>query len=79
MSGTRRTFAGSNVTHFVRSWPLSPWHDAGMDDVDREAPASTEPGISYAIARLHQRFLGSVSQLAARHGLTALQFTTLAF
>ena len=48
-----------------------------MDDVDREAPASTEPGISYAIARLQQLVLGSVSEVAARHSLTALQFTTL--
>jgi len=47
-----------------------------MSDVDREAPAS-EPGISYAIARLQQLVLGSVSDVAAQHGLTALQFTTL--
>jgi len=39
--------------------------------------ASTEPRISYAIARLHHLVFGSVSELAARHGLTALQFTTL--
>lgn len=48
-----------------------------MPDVDREAPATQEPGISYAIARLQQLVLGSVSDVAARHGLTALQFTTL--
>jgi DNA-binding MarR family transcriptional regulator len=48
-----------------------------MDDVDREGPASVEPGISYAIARLQQIVLGSVSEVAAHHGLTALQFTTL--
>jgi len=48
-----------------------------MDDVDREPPASAEPGISYAIARLQQLVLGAVSDVAARHGLTALQFTTL--
>lgn len=42
-----------------------------------EPAASTEPRISYAIARLHQLVFGSVSELAARHGLTALQFTTL--
>ena len=40
-------------------------------------PASAEPGISYAIARLQQLVLGAVSDVAARHGLTALQFTTL--
>jgi len=44
----------------------------------RPDPAlSTEPRISYAIARLHQLVFASVSELAARHGLTALQFTTL--
>jgi DNA-binding MarR family transcriptional regulator len=36
-----------------------------------------EPGISYAIARLHQLVFAAVSERAARHGLTALQFTTL--
>ena len=39
--------------------------------------AAAEPRISYAIARLHQLVFSSVSELAARHGLTALQFTTL--
>ena len=39
--------------------------------------ATVEPRISYAIARLHQLIFSSVSELAARHGLTALQFTTL--
>jgi len=48
-----------------------------MDDVDREAAPSAEPGISYAIARLQQLVLGAVSEVSARHGLTALQFTTL--
>ena len=48
-----------------------------MDDADREGPASTEPRISYAIARLQQLVLGAVSEVTARHGLTALQFTTL--
>ncbi len=55
----------------------SPWHDAHMDKVDGKAPPSPEPGISYAIARLEQLVLGSVSEIAARHDLTALQFTTL--
>jgi DNA-binding MarR family transcriptional regulator len=47
---------------------------------DRDGPketAATEPGISYAIARLHQLVFAAVSERAARHGLTALQFTTL--
>jgi DNA-binding MarR family transcriptional regulator len=47
---------------------------------DRERPetgADAEPGISYAIARLHQLVFASVSERAAREGLTALQFTTL--
>ena len=48
-----------------------------MANVDREAPSSPEPGISYAIARLQQLVLASVSEIAARHDLTALQFTTL--
>ena len=38
---------------------------------------SAEPRISYAIARLHQLIFSSVSEMAARHGLPALQFTTL--
>ena len=48
-----------------------------MNKVAREALATPEPGISYAIARLEQLVLGSVSEIAARHDLTALQFTTL--
>ena len=47
-----------------------------MDDVDQAAPRA-EPGISYAIARLQNLVLGAVTDVAARHGLTALQFTTL--
>jgi DNA-binding MarR family transcriptional regulator len=42
-----------------------------------KAEVPFKPGISYAIARLHQRVFAAVSELAARHGLTALQFTTL--
>ncbi len=42
-----------------------------------EADGIAEPRISYAIARLHQLVFASVSEVAARHGLTALQFTTL--
>src|SRR4051795_1125820 len=41
------------------------------------AGGTAEPRISYAIARLHQLVFASVSELASRHGLTALQFTTL--
>jgi DNA-binding MarR family transcriptional regulator len=48
-----------------------------MTQVDRDAAPRAEPGISYAIARLQQLVLGSVSEIAARHQLTALQFTTL--
>jgi DNA-binding MarR family transcriptional regulator len=49
-----------------------------MSDSKRPAmELAPEPRISYAIARLHQLVFSSVSELAARHGLTALQFTTL--
>ena len=48
-----------------------------MDDVEDEPLVSTEPGISYAIARLQQLVLAAVSEVASRHDLTALQFTTL--
>jgi DNA-binding MarR family transcriptional regulator len=54
------------------------WHDGAMSDPDRpKAGVATEPGVSYAIARLHQLVFAGVSARAARHGLTALQFTTL--
>lgn len=55
------------------------WHHAvSMNDSERpDRSPSAEPRISYAIARLHQLVFASVSELAARHGLTALQFTTL--
>jgi DNA-binding MarR family transcriptional regulator len=48
-----------------------------MAKADSEAALSPQPGISYAIARLQQLVLGSVSEIAAGHDLTALQFTTL--
>jgi len=49
-----------------------------MSDSSRPQPAvPAEPRISYAIARLHQLVFSSVTELAAKHGLTALQFTTL--
>ena len=42
-----------------------------------EATARAEPGMSYAIARLHQRVFTSITERVAPYGLTALQFTTL--
>src|SRR3954452_11540966 len=49
-----------------------------MSDSKRPGGGGTaEPRISYALARLHQLVFASVSEVAARHGLTALQFTTL--
>jgi DNA-binding MarR family transcriptional regulator len=42
-----------------------------------ETAASTEPGISYAVARLHQRVFAGVTERVATYGLTTLQFTTL--
>ena len=47
------------------------------DSKSSEMNGTAEPRISYAIARLHQLVFASVSEVAARHGLTALQFTTL--
>ncbi len=48
----------------------------GAVEVD-EARARTEPGISYAIGRLHQRLFASITERVAPCGLTTLQFTTL--
>ena len=48
-----------------------------MDKAVRKTPLTSEPGISYAIARLEHLVLDSVSEIAARQGLTALQFTTM--
>ena len=42
-----------------------------------EAAARTEPGVSYAIARLHQRLFAGITERVAASGLTTLQFTTL--
>ena len=55
------------------------WHDSVSmsDSKSPEMNGTAEPRISYAIARLHQLVFASVSDVAARHGLTALQFTTL--
>jgi DNA-binding MarR family transcriptional regulator len=36
-----------------------------------------EPGMSYAVARLHQRVFAGVTERVAPHGLTTMQFTTL--
>jgi DNA-binding MarR family transcriptional regulator len=55
------------------------WHDSVSmsDSKSSEMNGAAEPRISYAIARLHQLVFSSVSEVAARYGLTALQFTTL--
>jgi DNA-binding MarR family transcriptional regulator len=42
-----------------------------------DAADSREPGISYAVARLHQRVFAGVSERVAPYGLTTLQLTTL--
>jgi DNA-binding MarR family transcriptional regulator len=42
-----------------------------------EARARTDPGVSYAVARLHQRLFASITERVAPYGLTTLQFTTL--
>jgi DNA-binding MarR family transcriptional regulator len=42
-----------------------------------KATARTEPGVSYAVARLHQRLFAGITERVAPHGLTTLQFTTL--
>jgi DNA-binding MarR family transcriptional regulator len=49
---------------------------SGAVRVDGTA-ASTEPGVSYAVARLHQRVFAGITERVAPHGLTTLQFTTL--
>jgi DNA-binding MarR family transcriptional regulator len=43
----------------------------------KETGAQTAPGVSYALARLHQRVLAGISERVHPHGLTTLQFTTL--
>jgi DNA-binding MarR family transcriptional regulator len=42
-----------------------------------KATARTEPGVSYAVARLHQRLFAGITERVAPYGLTTLQFTTL--
>src|SRR6188472_3103588 len=39
--------------------------------------AQKAPGVSYALARLHQRVLAGITERVAPYGLTTLQFTTL--
>jgi len=43
----------------------------------KETRTQTAPGVSYALARLHQRVLGGISERVGPYGLTTLQFTTL--
>lgn len=45
--------------------------------VREQAKARTEPGVSYAVARLHQRLFAGITERVAPYGLTTLQFTTL--
>lgn len=42
-----------------------------------DAFARAEPGMSYAVARLHQRLFAGITERVAPYGLTTLQFTTL--
>ena len=42
-----------------------------------DASARAEPGMSYAIARLHQRLFAGITERVAPYDLTTLQFTTL--
>jgi DNA-binding MarR family transcriptional regulator len=42
-----------------------------------EATARTEPGVAYAVARLHQRVFAGITERVSPSGLTTLQFTTL--
>ena len=41
------------------------------------ASARAEPGMSYAMARLHQRLFAGITERVAPYDLTTLQFTTL--
>jgi DNA-binding MarR family transcriptional regulator len=54
-------------------------HDAPMSEAVQveEATLRTEPGVAYAVARLHQRVFAGITERVAPHGLTTLQFTTL--
>jgi DNA-binding MarR family transcriptional regulator len=46
-------------------------------NVEADASPMPEPAMSYAIARLEQLVFSSISEIASRHDLTALQFTTM--
>jgi DNA-binding MarR family transcriptional regulator len=54
-------------------------HDAPMSEAVQveEATRRAEPGVSYAVARLHQRLFAGITERVAPYGLTTLQFTTL--
>jgi len=54
-------------------------HDASMSEAVQveEATLRTEPGVAYALARLHQRVFAGITERVAPSGLTTLQFTTL--
>lgn len=53
-------------------------HDAPMSEaVQVEEATRAEPGVSYAVARLHQRLFAGITERVASYGLTTLQFTTL--
>jgi DNA-binding MarR family transcriptional regulator len=53
-------------------------HDAPMSETAQIEEASrTEPGVAYAVARLHQRVFAGITERVAPYGLTTLQFTTL--
>lgn len=54
-------------------------HDAPMSEAVQveEATLRTEPGVAYAVARLHQRLFAGITERVAPYGLTTLQFTTL--
>jgi DNA-binding MarR family transcriptional regulator len=54
-------------------------HDAPMSEAVQvqEAMLRTEPGVAYAVARLHQRLFAGITERVAPYGLTTLQFTTL--
>ena len=42
-----------------------------------DASARAEPGMSYAMARLHQRLFAGITERVAPYDVTTLQFTTL--
>jgi DNA-binding MarR family transcriptional regulator len=53
-------------------------HDAPMSEaVQVQEALRTEPGVAYAVARLHQRLFAGITERVAPYGLTTLQFTTI--